>query len=89
MADGGSVRITLLAHDRVEEVVQEPHAAVDLVEQVGVGDGVEAGEANVAADERAVLPWTSARTRLFARGLSFLWKGRERDRVRWGTACFQ
>jgi len=51
----GSATLVLQAHNGVEEVVQEPHAVVDLIEQVGLGDGVQPGEADVAADEGAVL----------------------------------
>lgn len=64
----------LLAHDRVKEVVEEPHAVVNAVEQVGLGDGVEAGKAEVAPHQGAVF--------LLDEGMSFLRKGRVRERVR-------
>jgi hypothetical protein len=50
-AQGGSDRIVLLAYDPVEEVVHKPHAVVDLIEQVGLGDRVEAPETDATANE--------------------------------------
>ena len=52
---GGKDGFVLQTQDRLEEVVIQPHQVVELVQQVGLPDGVQALIAQVGADEGVVL----------------------------------